>query len=64
MLFRSFQINTGQAEQLFRYAAEQVCGTDVLELSWVALRLHESPGAAAWQRWWKWVRAKQKFAAR
>ena len=27
-----FQINTGQAEQLFRYAAEQVCGTDVLEL--------------------------------
>ena len=27
-----FQVNTGQAEQLFRYAAEQVRGTDVLEL--------------------------------
>lgn len=27
-----FQVNTGQAERLFRYAAEQVRGTDVLEL--------------------------------
>lgn len=63
--FTDFGAQLGMALELTQLQEERArFYWEAMLKSWVALRLHESPGAAAWQRWWKWVRAKQKFAAR